>query len=120
VSQDERWLMGMDKQGLKIRPASGGDWKPLVSLDFTIQLNTTPDGNWILYHGVDAAKKHGLFRVATAGGQPERLGDFPTNSLTGALEISPDGRKVMVSADDYETGYELWSLENFVPPAPKP
>jgi hypothetical protein len=120
VSQDERWLMGVDKQGLKIRPASGGDWKPLVSLDFTIQFNTTPDGNWILYHGVDAAKKHGLFRVATVGGQPERLGDFPTNSRTGALEISPDGRKVMVSANDYETGYELWSLENFVPPAPKP
>jgi len=120
VSQDERWLMGMDKQGLKIRPVSGGDWKPLVSLDFTIQLNATPDGNWILYHGVDGAKKHGLFRIATAGGQPERLGDFPTNSLEGALEISPDGRKVMVSADDYETGYELWSLENFEPPAPKP
>jgi Tol biopolymer transport system component len=120
VSPDERWLMGMDKQGLKIRPASGGDWKPLVSLDFTIQFNTTPDGNWILYHGVDAAKKHGLFRVPTAGGQPERLGDFPTNSLEGALEISPDGHKVMVAVDDYETGYELWSLENFVPPAPKP
>jgi|HubBroStandDraft_1064217.scaffolds.fasta_scaffold36279_2 Tol biopolymer transport system component len=120
VSQDERWLMGMDKQGLKIRPASGGDWKPLVSLDFTIQLNTTPDGNWILYHGVDSAKKHGLFRIATAGGQAERLGDFPTNSLEGALEISPDGHKVMVAVDDYETGYELWSLENFVPPAPKP
>ncbi|MGA2738387.1 MAG: hypothetical protein ABSG65_13180 [Bryobacteraceae bacterium] len=119
VSQDERWLMGMDKQGLKIRPTSGGDWKPLVSLDFTIQLNTTPDGNWILYHGVDAAKKHGLFRVPTAGGEPERLGDFPTNSLTGALEISPDGRKVMVSADEYETGYELWSLENFEPAAPR-
>jgi hypothetical protein len=43
----------------------------------------------------------------------QALGDFPTNSLTGALEISPDGHKVMVSANDYETGYELWSLENF-------
>ena len=112
--------MGMDKQGLKIRPVSGGDWKSLISLDFTIQFNAMPDGNWILYHGVDAAKKHGLFRVATAGGQAERLGDFPTNSLEGALEISPDGHKVMVAVDDYETGYELWSLENFVPPAPKP
>ena len=120
VSQDERWLMGMDKQGLKIRPVSGGDWKSLISLDFTIQFNAMPDGNWILYHGVDAAKKHGLFRVPTAGGQPERLGDFPTNSLEGALEISPDGHKVMVAVDDYETGYELWSLENFEPPAPKP
>jgi Tol biopolymer transport system component len=120
VSQDERWVIGMDKQGLKICPVSGGDWKPLVSIDFTIQFNATPDGNWILYHGVDSAKKHGLFRIATAGGQPERLGDFPTNSLTGALEISPDGSKVMISAKEYDTGYELWSLENFVPPAPKP
>ena len=99
------------------------DFRPrklLVSLDFTIQLNATPDGNWILYHGVDSARKHGLFRVATAGGQPERMGNFPTNSLEGALEISPDGHKVMVAVDDYETGYELWSLENFVPPVPKP
>ena len=38
----------------------------------------TPDGNWLLYHDVDAAGKHSLFRVATAGGQPERLGDFPS------------------------------------------
>ena len=43
----------------------------------------------------------------------QALGDFPKNSLTGALEISPDGHKVMVSANDDETGYELWSLENF-------
>jgi hypothetical protein len=58
--------------------------------------------------------------VATAGGEPERLGDFPTNTPDGSLYISPDGRKVMVAAGEYDTVYELWSLENFVPPAPKP
>jgi hypothetical protein len=36
------------------------------------------------------------------------------------LYISPDGRKVMVAGGEYDTAYELWSLENFVPPAPKP
>jgi hypothetical protein len=48
------------------------------------------------------------------------LGDFPTNTPDGSLEISPDGRKVMVAAGEYDTVYELWSLENFAPPAPKP
>jgi len=57
--------------------------------------------------------------ISTAGGHPERLGDFAANSETGFMEISPDGRKVIVESNGYATGYELWSLENFVPPAPK-
>jgi hypothetical protein len=36
------------------------------------------------------------------------------------MRISPDGSKVMVAAGEYGTAYEMWSLENFVPPAPKP
>jgi hypothetical protein len=35
------------------------------------------------------------------------------------MEISPDGSKIIVASGEYETGCELWSLENFVPPAPK-
>jgi dipeptidyl aminopeptidase/acylaminoacyl peptidase len=123
VSQDERWLVRWTNQNIAIRPTAGGDWKPLVSLSkdvFTGHVNFTADGNWLLYHDLDSTGKHSLFRVATAGGQPELLGDFPTNSLSGSLEISPDGSKVIVSAAESETGYELWSLENFVPPAPKP
>jgi hypothetical protein len=121
VSPDERWVVEVDRHRyLKIRPTAGGDWKPLLSDSHAGHFNLTPDGNWLIYHTVDSAGKHGLYRVATAGGQPERLGDFPTNTPDGSLEISPDGRKVMVAAGEYDTVYELWSLENFVPPAPKP
>jgi hypothetical protein len=56
----------------------------------TTDVNFTADGNWLRYHDVDSAGKHSLFRVATGGGQPERLGDFPTNSSSGTLEVSPD------------------------------
>jgi Tol biopolymer transport system component len=121
VSPDERWVVEVDEQrNLKIRPTAGGDWKPLLADPHAGHFNVTPDGNWLIYHTVDSAGKHGLYRVATAGGQPERLGDFPTNSADGSLYISPDGRKVMVAGGEYDTAYELWSLENFVPPAPKP
>jgi len=121
VSLDERWVVEVDEhRNLKIRPTAGGDWKPLLSDPHAGHFNVTPDGNWLLYHTVDSAGKHGLYRVATAGGEPERLGDFPTNTPDGSLYISPDGRKVMVAAGEYDTVYELWSLENFVPPAPKP
>jgi hypothetical protein len=121
VSQDERWVVEVDEhRNLKIRPASGGDWKPLLSDSHAGHFSLTPDGNWVLYHSVDSAGKQSLFRVSTSGGQPERLGDFPTNSADGSLEISPDGRKVMAAVGDYEHIDELWSLENFVPPAPKP
>jgi hypothetical protein len=122
VSSDERWLtrLDMQKQILELRPTSGGNWETLVNKILpTGQFATAPDGNWLIYHYVDSAGKHGLFRVPTAGGQPERLGDLPTNSRSGTLEVSPDGSKIMVAAGDYKTGYELWSLENFVPPAPK-
>jgi hypothetical protein len=35
------------------------------------------------------------------------------------MEISPDGTKIVATAADLANGYELWSLENFVSPAPK-
>jgi hypothetical protein len=70
----------------------------------------TPDGNWLLYHGADAAGKHGLFRLATAGGQPERVGDFPSQNKVGFLNISPDGQKIIAQAENLP---ELWILENF-------
>jgi len=120
MSQDGRWLIRWAKRNLAIRPTQGGEWNPLVSFkDFgTSQANITPDGNWLLYHYVDSAGKHSLFRVATGGGTPERLGDLPTNSQSGGMMISPDGSKILIGVWE-GTANELWSLENFVPPAPK-
>jgi hypothetical protein len=36
------------------------------------------------------------------------------------MDMSPDGRRIILASGEYETGFELWSLENFVPPVPKP
>jgi len=79
------------------------------------QFDVTPDGNWIYFHGADPYGKNGLFRVATGGGTPERLGDFPVQSISGTMKISPDARKVIASVFDSSNGFETWSLENFVP-----
>ena len=108
---DEHWIARWDKGKIEIRPTPGGDWKPLISLD-TTQTTFTPDGNWLLYHDVDAAGKQSLFRVSTAGGQPERIGDFPSASKQGNLRISPDGQKIIAEAP---VAPEVWVLENFEP-----
>jgi Tol biopolymer transport system component len=121
MSRDERWLIRMNAKGIEIRPISSGDWKPLVSrLNHGGHVDFTVDGNWLLYQDADSTGKPILSRVSSAGGHPERLGDFPTRAPSGTMRISPDGSKVMVAAGEYGTAYEMWSLENYVPPAPKP
>jgi Tol biopolymer transport system component len=121
TSSDERWLIRMNGKGVDIRPISGGDWKPLLSqLTQVGHVDFTADGQWFLYQDRDSNGKPILSRVASAGGQPERLGDFPTSAPSGTMRISPDGSKVIVAAGEYGTAYEMWSLENFVPAAPKP
>ncbi len=114
ASPDERWVARQEKGKIEIRPLSGGDWKPLSSFGGINQIAFTHDGNWLLYHDVDAAGKQSLFRVATAGGQPQRLGDFPSDSLSGYLWISPDGKKIIAQTGN---AAETWLLENFVPAA---
>ena len=99
---------------IEIRSMSGGDWKPLISLDPT-QMVFTADGSWLLYHDSDVAGKQSLFRVATAGGQPQRIGDFPGASKEGRLNISPDRKKIVAEAP---IGTEVWLLENFEPKKP--
>ena len=82
----------------------------------------SPDGNWVVYHDVDAAGKGGLYRIASEGGQPQRLGDFPTTGpviwMVSSLSISPDGRRFLVHAprERRRTG-DYWVLENFLPAA---
>jgi Tol biopolymer transport system component len=121
MSSDERWLIRVNDKSVEIRPLSGGDWKPLASsVRPTGHVDFTSDGTWLLYHDADSNGEPILSRVASAGGQPERLGDFPTRAPSGTMRISPDGSKVMVAAGEYGTAYEMWSLENFVPPASKP
>jgi Tol biopolymer transport system component len=94
---------------------SGGDWKPLIPLSAASQSGFSPDGKWIFYHDKDAAGKDGLYRVATSGSDPERLGDFPTGNPRGTLRISPDGRRVIALIGADNASPETWLLENFEP-----
>jgi Tol biopolymer transport system component len=108
---DQRWMARRNKGAIEIRPTGGGDWKPLISLAPT-EMAFTPDGNWVLYHGVDAAGKPSLFRVSTTGGQPERVGDFPSSTQEGFLSVSPDGQKMIA---EIRIAPEEWVLENYEP-----
>jgi len=127
VSLDERWLFRHNQQDIEVRPVSGGEWKRLVTVRSPAgredggRINhfaVTPDGNWLLYHDSDAEGNQSLFRVPMTGGSPERLGDFPTTSTCCGMEISADGRKLIVNSYD-PSSYELWTLENYAPVTPK-
>ena len=113
-SPDERWIARVAKQWkFEIRPMSGGDWRPLAPDSVMRSSDFTPDGNWLVFHGVDAEGKDGLFRVSTSGGQPERVGDYPDgDSYNGDIWISPDGQKFFVDTGSRD---EVWILENFEP-----
>ena len=110
ASPDGRWITRLQDGKTEIRPVSRGDWKPLAPGG--TQNAFSPDGNWLLYHGVDAAGKQSLFRISVVGGQPERLGDFPAATRIGIFSISPDGRKIVA---DTLRPIEVWALENFEP-----
>ena len=116
ISPDKQRLARIDHYEVDVKPVSGADWKPLVSshLEHT-QFIFTPDGKWLLYHDMNSAGKHGLFRVPVAGGTAERVGDFPSTSPNGSMVVSPDGRQVIVSSFETQNVYELWALDNFVP-----
>jgi Tol biopolymer transport system component len=120
ISLDERWVARLNKGAIEIRPVQGGSWRRLVSRRSEIgqQLTFTPDGEWLLYHDKDSTGKDGFYRVSTAGGEPERLGDFPGGSMNGYLWISRNGRKTVAEAIS-PGGLEFWMLENYVPQAAK-
>jgi WD40 repeat protein len=115
ASPDKRWISRLEKGQTEVRSLAGGDWKSLVPGGGT-QVAFSQDGNWFLYHGVDSVGAQSLFRVPVAGGQPERLGDFPAASKVGLMWLSPDGRKVIA---DSLSPFETWVLENFEPASPK-
>ncbi len=115
ASPDARWVGRWENGVIEIRPMSGGDWRTLVSLKNWSPIAFTPDGNWVVYCNTDEGVKQGLFRVATSGGEPERLGDLPSGSKFPLLSISPDGQKIIA---DTREPVELWMLENFEPKQP--
>jgi len=134
VSPDGRWVaMGGRptepqpdpalQYSLQLRPASSTDWRRVGTFKMepwqhpgAVHVTFSHDGEWFYYHAKDAAGKDALFRVATAGGDPVRLGDLPSHAVEGTLRVSRDGRQVIVVAPDAATRRtESWLLENFEP-----
>jgi Tol biopolymer transport system component len=108
------WIAHTMNGSVEIRPTEGGDWKPIIS-SHPRRMLFTADGKWILYRETDAAEKQSLFRISTAGGKPERIGDYPGDSRSGFFWISPDGKTVIAQG---RSTPETWLLENFEPKAP--
>jgi Tol biopolymer transport system component len=106
---------------LEIRPASGGTWRRLVTLNReagpqNYPIEYTPDGKWILYGDKDSSGKDSLFRVSANGGTPERIGDLPPGYLQSCtLQLSPDARQILAQAGGGAVPLEFWLLENFEP-----
>jgi Tol biopolymer transport system component len=102
---------------VEIRPTPAGEWRHLVSLNADQPIwnfSYSLDHKWIYYGDKDSAGKDSLFRISLAGGQPERLGEFPFQYLLGEIQISPDGRSILLYSL-YSRGNETWLLENFEP-----
>ena len=119
ISPDGHFVARMLDGVVSIRPIAGGDWKPLAAgVALRIPPFFMPDGKWVLYQNVDATGKPGLFRVSTAGGTPERLGDPPINGSAASFFFSPDGHQILTMAEK-PADYGLSVLENFVPPVKK-
>jgi Tol biopolymer transport system component len=125
VSPDERWVLhiktGVDKQ-IELRTLTDGDWRPFFSTEGTLaneNLGFTADGNWLFYTDTNSAGRSSLFRIATAGGQRDRLGDLSLGSGWSILQISSDQRTVIFPVEESPSGTEMWSLENFEPVIPK-
>jgi hypothetical protein len=120
-SEDGRWSLRPMMNPMQIRPATGAaDWRSLAPRRAaTTVVRVTPDGNWLLYRDGDMANKNALYRVATDGGEPQRLGDFPTYlGYLGVLSVSPDGRRFIMHAPrEQRRRGDYWVLENFLPAA---
>jgi hypothetical protein len=127
-SADRRWSMTTAREGteIRVRPGDGaGDSRVLVTRNLPVPgtaplpVRFSPDGDWIVYHDRDGSGRDGLYRVATAGGAPQRLGDYPTRLPTSALTISRDGRRFILHAParDPQPSRDYWMLDNFLPVA---
>jgi hypothetical protein len=104
---------------LSVRSMPDGDWKTLVSgaKGLSVTYDTSRDGNWAFYYAYDATGKSGLFRVPISGGEPQRLGDLPSETFHGNFYFRPDGRQIL--GIDFNYKYDMWVQENFEPSVKK-
>jgi Tol biopolymer transport system component len=113
---------GKSPQVLLVMPAAGGEARELVRVDgeketpFWGSPSWTPDGRYVAFlKGVKGKTPNQweLWRVAAEGGEPQRIGLIPAHFHDARLH--PDGRQVAI--EDVKVDFELWVMENFLPPS---
>ena len=129
-SDDGHWIFGIGlvegRREIRLRHADPDDeYRRLVltriepvqtPLRVPTPVRFTPDSKWIVYHEKDVDGRDAFYRVSVLGGEPERLGEYPTSDPS-FLSISPDGRQVLVSWAR-PPKQEFWVIENVIPKAP--
>lgn len=82
---------------------------------FGFSVSWTPDSAGLLLNTSWTGQERKETWVVPLAGGPHKVLDVPTGVLWGRIRVHPDGRHIA-----YQTGslrYEVWVLENFLPPA---
>jgi len=126
LSPDGQHMIIANPTTLLILPSAGGEPRELLkfeggfSRDITaVTMAWTPDSRYLL-----TVKGKGgnfeLWRIAAAGGRPERVADeLPTDPGSWrCLRIHPDGQQIAFTSRTVQQ--ELWVMENFLPDRASP
>ncbi len=123
LSPDGQHMAVCGETALEIIPTTGGEPRELLKFEgefsqvgFCWTVEWTPDGRYLLFYGRDEGRRE-LWRIAAAGGPPERVGELPPGlgMWRSALRIHPDGRQIAFTGWLRQQDRELWVLENFLP-----
>jgi Tol biopolymer transport system component len=124
VSPDAHSLLVVMRDGrsqvLRIRPLAGGEAHTVIRVDGEKEAPFwgppwwAPDGRHVYFlKGAKGQERQWhLWRVATEGGEPERL-DLTVGRQMGGLRPHPDGRRLATT--DFEVNLEVWAMENVLP-----
>jgi len=108
ISPDGQYLAyinpaGASKRGLRLRQITTGSVLELVPTRPNVNfwaLEFSPDSNY-LYYVENVENNHGiLYRIASLGGQPQKLVEF----VSGAVTVSPDGTRLAFKRMNKEVG----------------
>jgi Tol biopolymer transport system component len=102
---------------LQILPSAGGEPRELLKYEDEFKperIVWTPDSRYLLIVKGEGRKSE-LWRIAVAGGRPERVADELPTDPGGwrGLRIHPDGRQIAFTSKSVQQ--ELWVMENFLP-----
>jgi dipeptidyl aminopeptidase/acylaminoacyl peptidase len=91
-----------------LMPASGGAFRPLLSLGRPIsEVRWSPDGRWLLVLAEIEGQDFGTYIIPAEGGQPRKIGEADKPLNTRNSRWSPDGRWIAFASDpegDYQIG----------------